>query len=73
MSKENKAILEEVANEIGEGIHVGLRKWSEHPQSSTAWKAISKIDDGSWEYIAREVAKEIIKTIRRISRKRKRV
>ena len=58
-AKEKKEIIEEIADNVGQGVHTGLRKWSEHPESSRAWVAISKIDDGSWEYICWEVARII--------------
>lgn len=58
--KTRKEKIEELASIIGEGVHTGLRKYSEHPQSGPAWKAISKIDDGSWENICEIVAEQII-------------
>ena len=57
-------LLDKIAEEIGIGIHTGLRKWSEHPKSSVAWKAISDMDE-SWDYIVKEVAREVIKIVKR--------
>ena len=38
---------ETLADLIGEGVHAGLRKAAESPESSTAWRAISQMPDWS--------------------------
>lgn len=41
-------ITDEMAQEIGTLVHTGLRKWTDDPESGTAWKAITEMKDGAW-------------------------
>lgn len=39
---------EEAQEQIGQGIHTGLRKGSDAPSSGPLWRAISDSHDGAW-------------------------
>ena len=39
---------DDLASLIGEGVHTGLRKAIDSPQSSVAWRAIKDLPDGEW-------------------------
>lgn len=39
---------EELAEQIGMGIHTGLRKGSDAPSSGPLWRAISESKDSAW-------------------------
>ena len=39
---------EEAQEQIGEGVHTGLRKGSDAPSSGPLWRAISDSNDGAW-------------------------
>jgi len=36
---------------LGEGIHTGLRKAADSPQSARAWRAIRDMPDGEWNRV----------------------
>lgn len=40
--------VDDLAGNIGEGVHTGLRKGSEAEDSHTLWKAISDSDTSAW-------------------------
>lgn len=44
---------EELAGEIAIGMHTGLRKGSEAPDSAKLWQAIYDSNDSSWSDAAR--------------------
>lgn len=46
--KLTKKQKETIASLIGEGVHTGLRKYCESPQSSVAHRAIRQLPDGEW-------------------------
>lgn len=39
------------ASAIGEGIHTGFRKGTDHPKSSEYWNMISKMPDDLWNQV----------------------
>lgn len=51
--------LDDITSLIGEGVHTGLRKLSDHPASARAWNAISELPDEDWTYICRVVAETV--------------
>lgn len=64
-----KQIVENLADDIGGLIHVGLRKWCDDPQSHIIWEAIHKMEDGAWEDLCKIVANEIYPETRKAFKK----
>ncbi len=64
-----KEIVENLGQDIAYLVHVGLRKWTDHPASSKAWKGIALMDDGSWEDLCKIVANEIYTPMRKAFKK----
>lgn len=61
-----KQIVQFMANDIAYGIHVGLRKYTDHKSSSIAWKAIGEMaDDEAWLPLCEIVANDIYPLIRK--------
>lgn len=61
-----KEIVNNLAQDIGYDIHVGLRKWTEHKRSMDAWRAIAEMsDDGAWEDLCKLVAEDIYPKMRK--------
>lgn len=61
-----KEIVENLALDIGVGIHTALRKYTDHPQSMVAWKAIALMaNDGAWKDLCLLVAEDIYKPMRK--------
>jgi len=52
-----------MAEIIGEGVHTGLRKLCESPESYKGWIVINEMPDEEWEGVCMIVAKEVIKAI----------
>lgn len=48
MSYDRVVTNEELAADIGMGVHTGLRKGTDAPSSGPLWKAINASDDGAW-------------------------
>jgi hypothetical protein len=46
----------ELASIVAEGVHTGLRKGSEAPDSMDLWRAISNSDSDAWSDAARFLA-----------------
>ncbi len=53
---ELQEMREAVASYIGEGVHTGLRKWADSPQSHNAWIAIRDMPPEEWSNIVNIVA-----------------
>jgi hypothetical protein len=46
-----KYTADEWASMIGEGIHTGFRKGSDHPKASEYWNLISKMPNELWNEV----------------------
>lgn len=47
-----KPLSRELAVEtLGEGFHASLRKGSDHPESSVAWKAVDNLPGEEWQHV----------------------
>lgn len=62
-----KKVVDMLAEDIGYMVHVGLRKWTEHPESMNAWRAIRKMaDDGAWAELSKLLAGELYPSWRKV-------
>jgi hypothetical protein len=55
--------IEDVAGLIGEGVHTGLRKFSDHPASTAAWCAIQNLPSEDWSRILTVVAAQVFRLL----------
>lgn len=39
---------DEAADQIGQGVHTGLRKGTDAPSAAVMWSAINDSNDGAW-------------------------
>jgi hypothetical protein len=60
---EREQLIEDVASLIGEGVHTGLRKFSEHPASGDAWRAIRELPAEDWDSIVKIAAITVIEYV----------
>lgn len=51
MSKPQLISREDWASVIGEGIHTGFRKGSEHPRSSEYWNILNEMPSELWNEV----------------------
>lgn len=52
-----------VGDVIGEGVHAGLRKYTESDHAMRAWRAIRQMPHGEWTAVIDVVTEEVLKVI----------
>ena len=56
-------VFGDVASLIGEGVHTGLRKFSNAPSSSVALGAIQRLPNEDWKGIIEMAAAQVIRVL----------
>ena len=56
-------VFSDVADVIGEGVHTGLRKFTDAPSSGVAWRAIHDLPAGDWTGIVEMAAAQVIRVL----------
>ena len=56
-------VFNDIADIIGEGVHTGLRKFSDAPSSATAWNAIHELPHEDWSGIVQMVAAQVLRVM----------
>jgi hypothetical protein len=63
MSDTMRNLEDLIAEEVGIGVHTGLRKYCGSIEANKAWHSIKEMPSKEWECVCDGVAEEIIKVL----------